>query len=411
MMNYKHFTHIVSRFLLNDNHPYFICNSNTDLDNERLSDKIKHLNFNLFLKYIINKNNSFLFSLNPASLKSLYKFIIFLYLSKQIQTKGLMVLKYRSKNRLIVKCLLKIINFFNKMSLIVIDHIYFEDHSFISVISFYPYQKQNNKIFKVEAIIPHRNEFESLELVIKHLLKQGIDKITIFDDNSDKEILERISNISSKDPRIKLVEVEESHYYNWQHILKLIDEQAKLSKADFIVRCDADEFLISPDSNKNLRQFFFVVNNERNAYIDGTVVNLYGKNRAFTSLSDASFANIPKDPNFLYCLRAWKNNHHIEELDQFGGHEAKNSKNNLFFANLTIFHAPYRNLQQAQMKIRDRNTRGARERSLRNWHTHTLNVSAEEMLDVPNNSFELNKNFMAVTQLERNFKVKVFIDH
>ena len=85
--------------------------------------------------------------------------------------------------------------------------------------------------------------------------------------------------------------------------------------------------------------------------------------------------------------------------------------NNLFFANLTIFHAPYRNLQQAQMKIRDRNTRGARERSLRNWHTHTLNVSAEEMLDVPNNSFELNKNFMAVTQLERNFKVKVFIDH
>jgi hypothetical protein len=262
---------------------------------------------------------------------------------------------------------------------------------------------ENFEIFKVGGYIPHKDEADILEHSVKNLTTQEI-VVTLLDDNSDDTNNNLIKN-SQILSNLKIISLFDYGYYNWTYILDEIDRISSASNFDFILRNDADEYLVSPIDNYSLRQFLFFVNLCSFEKVDSVVCNLHSTSEVLNDFSEATHFSFPKSQSYKRVLRAWKNQHKLVNLSALGGHDLPVPSGDYFPLSLTLLHAPMRNSNQIRAKLKSRNTRGQKEHVEKGWHDHLIGKSEFGIMKLPDNSMSFTLESFDETQIKRKLKI------
>jgi len=366
-----------------------------------------HIGFSNLVKLMINfrKIQSFILVFDASKIIDVLKFM-FIFLFRIVHRKNFLVLILHESaflrslinvNELLTKK--------QKKNRIVSLHDYVTELGSIKFYNFIDFKKHLNE-FEVEAFIPHKNEIDTLFPVVTHLLKNGI-KIHIIDDFSDEDIKSKIRTTYEDNPNITLTFLEESEFYNWTEILKIIDKLSKNSKADFIIRCDSDEYLFSNIENMCLKEFLLYVSSTEFKFIDATVVNLYSDKMNYVSATDATHLAFSQETSYQKVLRSWRNDGTLIGLEVHAGHFIENESESYFPMNLTLFHASLRNFNQAVEKIKKRNIDGNFELQTKGWHSHYLNKSAIEMMRIPKLNYRNDRDFWKQNEATRKYRIGI----
>ncbi len=273
----------------------------------------------------------------------------------------------------------------------------------LNVFLYLDFNKENFKFFKVGGYIPHKDEADILEHSIKNLITQEID-VTLLDDNSDDTNTHLIRN-SEILKNLKFISLFDYGYYNWTYILKEIDRISSDSNFEYILRNDADEYLISPIDNYSLRQFLYFVNLCGFEKVDSVVCNLHSVSAELNDFSEATHFSFPKSQAYSRVLRAWKNQNKLVNLSAFGGHDLPEPSGDYFPLTFTLLHAPMRNPNQIRAKLESRNTRGQKEHTEKGWHDHLIGKSEYGIMALPDNSIDFTLDSFDRTQIERKLKI------
>lgn len=382
-------------------------NSSIPIDNYFISPKFKDISFLKILKRALTKNvdSGFVFIFDLTQKKQIFKFIIFIFLYFLFTSNALFLIV--GKNRLTGK-LSQFLNFSIRNKQITELHKYRENQDIITL-NMILHLRNRLRDFNVLAFIPHRNDFDSLCLVIDHLLLNNIN-VHIIDDHSDEVIIEKIKSTFIGNPKIEITFLPYSSFYNWTHILDLIDNISSKSKADMIIRSDSDEFLFSSIQDLSLKEFLLCIYSSNFRYVDATVINLYSTFGDYTSPIDATHFSFGKEFSYQKVLRAWKREETPIGLSEFGGHFIQGKEELYFPMALTLLHASLRSYDQARKKVEDRNLRGRLELDQKGWHSHYKDKSVNELLKVPHESYENNSDFFKNYQLECKYKLNLQFD-
>ncbi len=273
----------------------------------------------------------------------------------------------------------------------------------LNVYLYLDFNEENFKSYKVGGYIPHKDEADILEYSVKNLIAQEID-VTLLDDNSNDTNTHLIRN-SKILKNLKFISLVDYGYYNWTYILKEIDRISSASNFDYIVRNDADEYLISPIDNYSLRQFLYFVNLCGFEKVDSVVCNLHSIFGELNDFSEATHFSFPKIKAYSRVLRAWKNQNKLVNLSALGGHDLPEPSGDYFPLTFTLLHAPMRNPNQIRAKLESRNTRGQKERKEKGWHDHLIGKSEYGIVTLPYNSIDFTLDSFDRTQIERKMKI------
>ncbi len=277
----------------------------------------------------------------------------------------------------------------------------------LNVFLYIDFNEEKFKFYKVGGYIPHKNEADILEYSVKNLITQEID-ITLLDDNSDYSNSKLISN-SKILKNTKIISLFDYGYYNWTYILNEIDQISSDSNFDYILRSDADEYLISPIDNYSLRQFLYFVHLCGFEKVDSVVCNLHTVSGELNDFCEATHFSFPKIQSYSRVLRAWKNQKRLVNLSALGGHDLPEPSGDYFPLTFTLLHAPMRNSYQIRAKLESRNSRGQKEFAEKGWHDHLIGKSEYELMALPDNSMEFTLDSFISTQIER--KLKIGLDY
>jgi hypothetical protein len=283
---------------------------------------------------------------------------------------------------------------------IVLLHDYITESGSLKFYNFINFKSSLNE-FQVEAFIPHKNDFDTLFHVVNHLLNNDI-KIHIIDDFSDEEIKNKITNTFAENPNILITFLENQNF----EILKFIDNLSKNSTADFIIRCDSDEYLFSNIENMSLKEFLLYVSSTEFQFIDSTVVDLYSETLSYISAADATHLAFSQDFCYQKVLRAWRNDKTLNGGGDFG-HFIDYETKGYFPMNLTLFHASLRNLTQANEKIVKRRIKRDLAIESQGGHSHYLIQSALEKMQIPTVNYRNNDNFWKLNQGKRKYRIGI----
>jgi hypothetical protein len=267
---------------------------------------------------------------------------------------------------------------------------------------------KNFESFRVGGYIPHKDEPDILLCSINNLLQQKVE-VTLLDDNSTNDSLDFIyeSNVLNNS---KIIQIENFDFYNWTFILDKIDKESSNSSFKYIIRNDADECLRSPIDNYSLRQFLYFVYLCKFEKVDSVVVNLHSKSGELNKFEDATHFTFPNTRDYESVLRAWRNDQKLVNLSALGGHDLPDKSKEFFPLKITLFHAPFRNDNQVRTKLESRITRGAKEYLEKGWHSHLFNKEVFDLLQIPQESFEMCFEALNKTQLIRKFKIDIKYD-
>ena len=396
-----------SRYLSMWKSDLIYLNSSLPIDKYFVSQKFKDIGFLMIVKeaLFIHTDSGFVFLFNLNQKRDVFKYMIFTLMS--FFAKNNVLFLVIGENKLINK-VLKIANVTNQKKQIIELHKYKINQESITLnkILHLSHRLQD---FEVLAFIPHRNDFDSLCLVVNHLLKNDI-KIHIIDDFSDPTIIAKLKSTFSGNSKIEITFLPYSSFYNWTYILELIDELGAKSGADMIVRSDSDEYLYSSVDGLSLKEFLLCIESSNFKYVDATVVNLYSVNQSFTSPTDATHLSFGKEFSYQHVLRAWKGDKRLIGLSEYGGHYIPGKDQLYYPMSLILLHASLRSHEQARKKIEDRNLRGRLELDTKGWHSHYKDKSVDASLKVPLDSCENNSDFFKNCTLEYKYKFNLKFD-
>jgi len=226
--------------------------------------------------------------------------------------------------------------------------------------------------FTVTAIMTTFNEGDIIESVVEHLIMQGI-RVHLVDNWSIDDTIDRIRRFRDRG----LITVEEyppsgpSGTFDWEDLLRRVEEIAAASDSDWVIHHDADEIRRSPWPGTTLRNGLYRIEACGYNAVDHTVIE-------FWPVADVRVTNLEADlrhfqfgrrPGHFLQIRAWKPQAGPINLVSSGGHEAEFRGRRVFPYKFLTKHYPIRSQGHGERKVfRERMDRWNPDERDRGWH-------------------------------------------
>ena len=235
-------------------------------------------------------------------------------------------------------------------------------------------KKEENKNFKVTAIMTVYNEEDIIFYSIKKLLDQGIYVYVIdnWSTDSSYSIIETFNNHEFFIRSERFPASGPSTYYEWKELLKRVEELSHTLDSDWFIHHDADEVRVSPWEHLNLREAIAYVDTMGFNVIDHIVFNFRPIDNSFVP------GNFEKQLTFFELVqfapdftqrKAWKNTGERVNLSDSGGHDVLFNGRRIFPFRFLTKHYPLRSQTQAEKKIfSERKQRWSPDERKIGWH-------------------------------------------
>lgn len=234
---------------------------------------------------------------------------------------------------------------------------------------------RTKKLDSVLGIITAYNEDDIVEQTVMHLLNQGVD-VHVIENWSTDNTYKIVSKLARKHKNVTVerfpAKKPKQHKYEWERLLEKVEEVAELSKHDWVIHNDADEFRVSPWKDVTLQEALTFVSSCGYSAIDFTIAEFRPTKDGYKGKEhpDAFFYNFEFTPieGYFLQIKGWKYNGRVQ-LASSGGHSAEFPERKVFPFKFTSKHYPLRSVAQAKRKIfKDRLSRFTEEEKKRGWH-------------------------------------------
>ena len=222
------------------------------------------------------------------------------------------------------------------------------------------------------AIMTTFNEGDIIESVVEHLIMQGI-RVHLVDNWSIDDTIDRIRRFRDRG----LITVEEyppsgpSGTFDWEDLLRRVEEIAAASDSDWVIHHDADEIRRSPWPGTTLRNGLYRIEACGYNAVDHTVIEFWpvADVRVTNLEADLRHFQFGKRPGHFLQIRAWKPQAGPINLVSSGGHEAEFRGRRVFPYKFLTKHYPIRSQGHGERKVfRERMDRWNPDERDRGWH-------------------------------------------
>jgi len=210
--------------------------------------------------------------------------------------------------------------------------------------------------FKVIAIITTYNEEDVIIPVIKQMNTEGV-YVYVIDNWSTDNTYDLVSQLVGKGviglehfPKKGLLSTS-----SWEQLLKRKEQLALELRANWFIHSDADEIRESPWSGINLRDAFYLVDQQGYNAVNFTALNFVPVNNDFVpgSLLTKVFKyfEFGARPGHFLQTKAWKNTGIPVNLISSGGHDVLFENKRVYPLKFLLRHYPIRSQSHGQKKV------------------------------------------------------------
>lgn len=231
--------------------------------------------------------------------------------------------------------------------------------------------------FRVVALMTAYNEEDVIYHAIKHLTDAGIEVYLIDNWSTDR-------TIAAAQPLLGkgLIGIEQfpsqgpSGTYDWQSLLRRVEELAMTLDADWFIHHDSDELRQSPWPELSLKQALRYVDRMGFNAVDHTVLDFPPVDNAFIPGEDFARhfmrGTFGRRPGHFLQIKAWKKQTGPVSLAATGGHAAEFVNRRVFPYKFLLRHYPIRSREHGLRKVlSERRPRYSEaERTQLGWHHH-----------------------------------------
>lgn len=236
--------------------------------------------------------------------------------------------------------------------------------------------------FKVRAIMACYNEADIIQPTIEYLAEQGVET-HLLDNWSTDGTYELAQQMRGHG----LVELEripsegDAGTFTYRGILSRVEQLARSSKCDWIVRHDVDERRSSPWPGITLRDALFHVQALGFNSIDHTVLDFSPVDDSFHPGGDPETAllhfSFGKKAGSFVQVKGWKTTDQSLHLHESAGHGVRFNGQRIFPYKFLLKHYPIRSQEHGMRKVmQDRAPRWDPEARAKGWHTHYDHVES-----------------------------------
>lgn len=228
--------------------------------------------------------------------------------------------------------------------------------------------------FRVVAFMTAYNEADIIAPAIAHLTNQGVE-VLLIDNWSTDTTVEKARPLLGHG----LIGIEKfpaegpAKYYEWERLLRRVEDLSREVAADWFIHHDADEIRESPWPNVGLRDALYRVDHSGFNAIDHTVLNFHPVDNGYPTESDFrdyfSYFELGKQPGYFGQIKAWKNLGQRVNLADSGGHGAVFEGRRVYPFHFLLRHYPIRSQAHGETKVyAERIPRFSAAEKARGWH-------------------------------------------
>jgi glycosyltransferase involved in cell wall biosynthesis len=247
----------------------------------------------------------------------------------------------------------------------------------------------------VLAIYTSYNEDDIIRSSILNMLEQGID-VYVIDNLSTDKTLSVVKGLSKKyKGRVSFESFagNRKNKYQWEKLLRRVDEVACSSEYDWIIHHDSDEIRTSPEESMTLKDIISHADHLGFNAIDFTVMDFRpidnGYNPTVNPTDYFRYFEYGRRPGHFIQTKCWKNQRKSVGLWKAGGHDVEFPGKRVYPIKCILKHYPLRSTEQAVKKIfSDRNPRITTEEKTKGWHSQYVNYTKKDSFIWERNSLK-----------------------
>lgn len=236
-------------------------------------------------------------------------------------------------------------------------------------------QQKVTKLKRVLAIVTVFNEEDIIRHSIINLIAEGVDIHVIDNWSTDttQKVVEQLTDLHPRRITYEKFPEKPPKKYEWEKLLKKVDDVAKNSKHDWIIHHDADEIRKSPHPKITIQEAITQIDAKGYNIIDHTVLDFRPTQPGYTKNSNPEefFTHFEygRRPGHFVQKKGWKNTGKKVDLHISGGHSVVVDAPKVYPLKFLIKHYPLRSKEQATKKIfSERKPRISKEESAKGWH-------------------------------------------
>ena len=221
------------------------------------------------------------------------------------------------------------------------------------------------------AIVPCYNEIDILPYTVRHLNSQGIYCIVLDNWSTDGSY-----EWAAKHSSVERFPEAPSKYYEWENILRKVEDIAFNYGADWSMLNDADEIRYSNIEGETLLEAFERVGKQRYNAVDFTTKHYRLTSDTYSGNPEKTFKLFTIDT--VKQIKTWKNTGQKVDLHSSGGHDIQFEGRDVYPDKFILNHYPFRSLEQANRKIfKERIGRYSPDDLAKGFHCHYDKLAKE----------------------------------